>query len=750
MAEASRTVTLRVIGDTAGATGALSRFGDAAEQHAGRGRAAFSAVSGSLSGLSGAFGPVLEVMERVGGGMDTVGEHGRRVGTVLLGMGAAATGAGVMLQMAASRDVEAHNQLKAAVEATGRSFEEFEPSVEKAVQGQVKFGHTAVDTQEALRKLTQGTQDPERALSLLGVTADLAAAKHISLAEASGIVVKVSAGAGKVLKEFGLHLDGVGTKAEQGSRALEQLAERLHGQASAAADSFGGRLRALTAGAENFVAVMGQKFGAALTVAGPALMGLGAIIEMRLIPNIAAFIASGFRMVAMFVTMTAAAVAEGQGLTVLAAIASTTAATIVAATAGVAAVIAVGVLAWSEYSNAIHKVREAFAQAEAPAKQFPNDLSAINTSMNNVKEVTAQASEAFHKHSYAIIDTIVANKAHNEALKLSKQAMADLQGQQERLTTNTEALARANGMSKESVVDLANKLHVNLSGSLVDADDAFRKYLGASGPVNEANRGMAEAAKVLGDANSSAADKVKALKTEFDFLTGKHLSVVEAEIAMQKSTESLSSALSAGSGQWDIHTKAGMANTEAMIHSIKTAEAVRVAEVDAGGSVEEAGRKYNAQISSLEANMRAAGATEQQIKNLTGTVQRVPGEVPINVHVDGAESAIDALVRVADAARAASGAHDINVGYSAPPQAHATGGFIVPGIGNQDTVPAMLTPGEYVLTKDQVAAAFGGSGGGGGDVYLTVNGWVGNDQAIAGKVRDELLRMKSRGVPLGF
>jgi hypothetical protein len=42
-----------------------------------------------------------------------------------------------------------------------------------------------------------------------------------------------------------------------------------------------------------------------------------------------------------------------------------------------------------------------------------------------------------------------------------------------------------------------------------------------------------------------------------------------------------------------------------------------------------------------------------------------------------------------------------------PPKQMAAGG-IVPGQGNQDTVPALLTPGEYVIPKDQVAQAFGG------------------------------------------
>jgi hypothetical protein len=43
----------------------------------------------------------------------------------------------------------------------------------------------------------------------------------------------------------------------------------------------------------------------------------------------------------------------------------------------------------------------------------------------------------------------------------------------------------------------------------------------------------------------------------------------------------------------------------------------------------------------------------------------------------------------------------------AAPTRMATGG-LVPGQGNRDTVPALLTPGEYVIPKSQVAQVFGG------------------------------------------
>jgi hypothetical protein len=57
-----------------------------------------------------------------------------------------------------------------------------------------------------------------------------------------------------------------------------------------------------------------------------------------------------------------------------------------------------------------------------------------------------------------------------------------------------------------------------------------------------------------------------------------------------------------------------------------------------------------------------------------------------------------------------------------PPKKMATGGF-VPGRGNQDTVPALLTPGEYVIPKEQAAQLLGRQ-----PVRMQSGGFVQDDQ----------------------
>jgi hypothetical protein len=69
-------------------------------------------------------------------------------------------------------------------------------------------------------------------------------------------------------------------KATAGQKTnMEQLAKAVHGQAEVAADSFSGKLKALTAKVTDSATAFGEKFGPALTVGGTALAGLGAAVN---------------------------------------------------------------------------------------------------------------------------------------------------------------------------------------------------------------------------------------------------------------------------------------------------------------------------------------------------------------------------------------------------------------------------------------------------------------------------------------
>ncbi len=192
-----------------------------------------------------------------------------------LSVGAAGVGVGMLLSQLGSSEEEAANQLKAAIAQVGQSYTDFEGRIEKTAAAQAEFGHTNAEAKDAITTLTVAYGDTGKALDEMQLVTDLAARKHISLADAATMVAKAHGGAGRLFKQFGIQVqqNTDGTKNYDG--ALTLLSEKLKGQASASADSFSGKLRELKAEAENIAASFGEKFGPAILGASTILTAVG-------------------------------------------------------------------------------------------------------------------------------------------------------------------------------------------------------------------------------------------------------------------------------------------------------------------------------------------------------------------------------------------------------------------------------------------------------------------------------------------
>lgn len=275
---AGPSIVVRVLGDLKSLGAAFDGASKTASSAGSRIHGAFSSVLGTLN-ASGVLGPFGESLSAVDSALDNIAGHGKTIGTVMLGVGGALAGVGVGLQAIGSKDQAAHQQLQAAVEATGASYDDYKDRVEAAIKSQEKYGTTANQTQDALRSLTQATHDPAKALDLLNTATDVAAAKHEDLATAADQLGKVYNGNTKLLKPFGIELDKTTGKTADGKTAMQALAQVTAGQASAATDTFTGKLSAMRARVEDAAASFGQKYGPAITAVGAGLTGLGAVVE---------------------------------------------------------------------------------------------------------------------------------------------------------------------------------------------------------------------------------------------------------------------------------------------------------------------------------------------------------------------------------------------------------------------------------------------------------------------------------------
>lgn len=275
-------ITLRYLlfGEDRSASKTFKGVGDAAESTASR-------IGGMVSRLGGAVGGDFgELLSRASAGIDALGGSGDKMAKRLGAAGGVALASGVAMQKMASGDVEAHNALVNAVENSGASFDDFAEQVDNAIASQVHFGNSDGEVQTALARLTDATHDPAKALNDLRLATDLAAAKHISLADAATLVGKAHNGSTKFFKEFGVDVGKNADGTADYDGALASLASTLSGRAEAAQDSFSGKLREGRAWLDNAASGFAESYGPAITAAGAALSGLAAVTELSSLASV--------------------------------------------------------------------------------------------------------------------------------------------------------------------------------------------------------------------------------------------------------------------------------------------------------------------------------------------------------------------------------------------------------------------------------------------------------------------------------
>lgn len=189
----------------------IERVGKASEHTGGKvsklGSSARLLGSTFVGASNQALGPLQEIADKFDV-IERAGEHATsKISGKLLGLGAAGLGAGSFLSTLASREKGAEQQLHAAIEATGKSYEDFEGQIASAIRSGEHFGSQASTTMDALNRLTLTTHNPTLALKDLAYAQDVAAAKHVPLQKAAEIVGLVFNGSTRAGKQFGLQLE---------------------------------------------------------------------------------------------------------------------------------------------------------------------------------------------------------------------------------------------------------------------------------------------------------------------------------------------------------------------------------------------------------------------------------------------------------------------------------------------------------------------------------------------------------------
>lgn len=214
--------------------------------------------------------------------------QGGRIGKSFAVAGKAMAGMGLLGVAALGACVNAARNLnlvplEQATKNAGIAWAQFKPKVDSADKSMEKLGFTGGETNAALTRLMTVTRSQSMSLKSLSVVADLARYRHISLGEATDAYTRALAGNTRGLRILGISTNDLPknfaklTMAQREQIVSSLMSARVHGQAAAYAQTFGGRLAVLRAQTEGVAARIGQ----ALL---PILSNLIAFISATVVP----------------------------------------------------------------------------------------------------------------------------------------------------------------------------------------------------------------------------------------------------------------------------------------------------------------------------------------------------------------------------------------------------------------------------------------------------------------------------------
>jgi len=169
-----------------------------------------------------------------------------RVATAgLLAMGAAFVGFAAVGIKEANDSEQALNKLGITMANVGVNTDANRAKIEKLTDSYEALGFGNEEAAAGFDVLLRATGSLTESQSLLAISADFARTKNMSLTDASRIMAKAGQGSAKAFKEMGISLDTTIPKSEAVAKAMDQLKEKIGGQAIAYTKTFQGQLAVL-------------------------------------------------------------------------------------------------------------------------------------------------------------------------------------------------------------------------------------------------------------------------------------------------------------------------------------------------------------------------------------------------------------------------------------------------------------------------------------------------------------------------
>lgn len=239
-------------------------------------------IAGELKGVREAAAEAKHALSEVETKSQSTGKKLAKYGAAAAaGIAGVALAAGAYAVKVGSELQESTDNLDNALENTHQSMKSFGGGLDALLKRNEKWGKTNADVYDSLQVLVRAGVPAKKAMEDEATAANLAAARHISLAAATSIVAKVETGHVSLLGRLGIQTKDATGKTISQAQAMQMLGEKYGGAADAAGTTFQGKIAASKAQLEDTAAKIGVKLI-------PILLKLAQFVVGYVIPAIAA------------------------------------------------------------------------------------------------------------------------------------------------------------------------------------------------------------------------------------------------------------------------------------------------------------------------------------------------------------------------------------------------------------------------------------------------------------------------------
>lgn len=605
-------------------------------------------------------------------------------------------------------------------------------------------------------KLAMYNLTGEQIKKLIPIVNDYATANGIGVTEAAGKVGKAMMGSAKALKDVGVNFKATGDRAKDFDTIYSALEGKVGGAGEAFGKSTAGQLKILSAsfgelqeqvGAQlvpalkslvGIITPMANAFAKLPEPLKSVAVGVGVLAAATLLLGPRVFdVVRGFKELIPESYKAAAALEAEAAAATQAGTATTGAATgvkgLAAGLAGALSVAASAAAIIMGLGKAASLAEQAFGRGAQSAESFgasfqsgmsPEQMLKVKEAMNQVAGQSGILGVAIRGASGDVIGAAKDFFNAGDEIKNFDSALSTL-------VTNGNAQQAAGYLAALGIsADEAREKLPLYAAALDDASVAtgdLSTELDAGSTAADSFSGTIKKAATSADILKAAAD---ALKASLDALGGKEMSVDAANSALEASFDDAKTAIAEATKETDKNTDAVTANKKALdlntpagrtaqsqLQAIATAaDAVATAQTAAGASTDTIRASQERAREKFVAAAEAAGLGAEAAEALARKYGLVPDAVTTAVKVERHEEALARIARVKKRLEELSRPVFITVdsslfNFPSLPARTGAGSGHVPGVttqaaggaisglgsGTSDSIPAMLSNGEFVI-----------------------------------------------------